>query len=132
MWRRSVVGVVVMALGLMPSAAIACALSCAAAAGPLARNEAASTPHAHHDVAKRMVPAGVSVRTAPHDCRDHDGAFRAPTTQPRPATVGSPVVLASETLPQRQPAGSLIVRSLRSTHGPPGFSGQVNPSVLRL
>ena len=121
-----------LALVVVPGAAIACALSCVAAAGPLARDESASAAHAHHDLAKRIGPAGVSVRAVPHDCGDHDAVFQAPTTLPRAAIVGDTVVLANESTPQRQLAGGLIVRSFRSTHGPPGCPGQVNPSVLRL
>ena len=132
MWRHSVAGVVVTALGLMPSAAIACALSCVDAAGPHPSNEAASAAHAHHDSAAPMGSAGLSVSPSPHDCRDHDVALRAPTAVPRSATMGSPVVLGSGTPPQQQPPGGLTVRSLQSTHGPPDLSGRVNPSVLRL
>ena len=121
-----------MALVMVPSAALACALSCVDTSGSHSPTQAAHTGHPHHDSAdhEHLRPAGPSVSTSAHDCCDHDKAQQARTTLPRSDKVGSAGSLRSETSPQ--PEVGLIVRSHRSTHGPPGFPGHTTQSVLRI
>ena len=136
MWRQSVAGVVVTALVVVPGAATACAALCVESAGPHASATSAAAAHAHHTaVATEHRPhVGFSVGAAStHDCRDHGGAIHRLVRRPRSARAGSAVDAArAPSLQFQPPAGEVMSRHTRSTHGPPDTSGPLRPLVLRI
>ena len=128
--RKSVAGVIVTALVVVPSAAVVCAFSCAETSGshPLT----ASAAHAHHASSQHAAAPGFSSDVSRHDCRDHDGTDTIGGTPPRPIKFGRWVHLTEDGASHVDHlTGSLNPDYIVSTHAPPGTATSA-PVVLRI
>lgn len=132
MWRHGMAGLLVSALAVAPAAATTCAFLCDSASHPHVSGEASSAAHTHHTAAPPMGSDELGVRASTHDCQRHDSTLQTGATPPRSVELESLAFIGSEPTPRPRTELDLIVRSVRSTHGPPGYCSHVTSSVLRI